>query len=182
MKRLCLGCAMLFLALVAVIAYLWFAGPQANRWAYRFHANYLYYTRQSSDKNVLSPPNDFTGVWKVWYEDGRRNECQYVDGKRHGKLCNWDANGQLLRETFWREYDYRERHWIDGKEVSDGVFRRAEPWYGSFWIRERNPDTTDGAMDYYLDGQKVTAEAYGKWVKETGGISELLKRHPEIKR
>ena len=174
-------CSIILSLFVAIVLSLWIAGPQSNKWSYRLYANYRYYAKYGYDDSVPVPQN-FTGIWKVWKKNGTRSECQFVDGDCHGKIRNWDKNDKLWRETFWDETDYRERHWIDGKEVSDGVFRRAEPWYGSFWIRERNPDTTHGAIDYFLDGQKVTAEAYGKWVKDTGGIPELLKQHPEIKR
>ena len=182
MKRLCLGCAMLFLALVAVIAYLWFAGPQANRWSYRLYANYFYYTRQSDYRDEFDPPNDFNGVWKEWYGNGMRRECECVNGKRDGKMRIWDENGQLCLETFGRESIFRERRWMDGHEIADGVYRHEVPWYGRFWKHGSYAIVIDGELSCFLNGRQVTAEAYDKWVKETGGIPELLKRHPEIKR
>ena len=173
-----------FLCLALVISgigiYLWLQWPP-GRYACWLRGNILYYFWHYDHKIVL-PPYHYTGIWTFWDEDGFQSEYNYVNGEKKGKVSKWNKDGKLCRETFIDEANSRERKWFDGNEAFDGIYYNSQPWYGSFCDSDVGSIPLAKDIHYYIDYKMVSADEYRRWELETGGIPEILRIHPEIKR
>jgi hypothetical protein len=124
-------------ALAACVLLLFFGNPQWCRVIYMFQA---YVLRRGSARVwggpgderdptgvvLLVPPDDYTGVWRVWDSSGRkRGEYPLRDGKDHGVGRGWYANGQLKYE-YWRRTGSGTLQRVEW--YPDGRLRRVERW------------------------------------------------------
>jgi hypothetical protein len=124
-------------ALAACALLLFFGNPQWCRVIYMFQAYVLGRGQErvwggpGDDADLvglvfLLPPDDYTGVWRVWDRSGRkRGEYPLRDGKDHGVGREWYANGQLKFED-WRRTGSATLQRVEW--YPDGRLRSAERW------------------------------------------------------
>ena len=67
-------------------------------------------------------PNDYTGVWRDWYDDGtKRFEGEYLKGRHIGKHSRWYLGGQLCEEKKYDDegelHGLQLRHYLNGQLV-----------------------------------------------------------------
>jgi len=87
-------------------------------------------------------PADYTGVWRDWHEDGRRNlEESLVGGVRHGKHTVFGASDRKEEEGEYREgARVGKWSWWDagGQVVAEGLYNDGMEWEGTFKIKDPN--------------------------------------------
>jgi antitoxin component YwqK of YwqJK toxin-antitoxin module len=127
------------------------------------------------------------GVERRWFSSGQLQlESPYKDGVRHGtfkqwgrdkKLLGsydmkggtgvrklWHENGRLAEATQYkdgREDGYFKRLYADGKPNQVLRFKEGKA-HGVSWIWGRDGRLAEGSPLFYLDGKRVSKEAYEK--------------------
>ena len=94
--------------------------------------------------NIPEVPVDFTGVWRIWYEDGTlQAEEEYIAGNPSGSLKTWDPKGNLIS------------HCVRGKRGTTGSYLL-------------------GGLKYFIDGKCVDEEEYARYIDEHPSFPPLI--------
>ena len=105
---LCAGA--LALCGAAVLALLWLADPQWNRWIYVFQA----YVKPGHPAAEIYPPPGYSGTWVTWYRNGRkRSQTPYAYGVLHGRQMDWYDDGSIFSVSDYKRgrREGKYEHW-----------------------------------------------------------------------
>jgi len=113
------------------------------------------------DDKILEHPNNFTGIWFVWHENGvKRSEVNYLRGQPNGSLRTWHNNGELAAETYFNsKVNERLLKWFyrGGIKHMEIVFYNKNMQFATDW----NEDGSLNKKEYYDDkGVFIKRELY----------------------
>lgn len=123
-----------------------FGSPQLSKHHYLFQ---LYLKRNLVQSISLSRPMDYTGTWRTWRLGSGfiATECEYLRGKKQGRLRMWYDNGNLRREEHYdqgRQNGWQYSYDIEGSQIQvyyyvNGRLMKHGPTIDSaekpFWLR-----------------------------------------------
>ena len=97
-------------------------------------------------------PENYTGIWRDWYENGQiASEVYYSNGKPHGKCITWYENGVVKTKVF---------------AISKGV-EKLVFYYGN-GIKEREIHCKNGKKDGITRWWGTDGTLYGECIYEDG--------------
>jgi len=102
---------------LGTLAVLRFGNPQWHRWIYVFQCYYwpghklemtigdnLY--SSPVFYNFISPPENYTGKWKLWYKNGGLKESvNFNNGKLNGPSVYYFSSGRIRAKINWQNGD-----------------------------------------------------------------------------
>tara|TARA_B100001250_G_scaffold192003_1_gene165041 strand:+ start:608 stop:1873 length:1266 start_codon:yes stop_codon:yes gene_type:complete len=107
--------------------------------------------------------------WSDWYKNGlKKEEINFVDGKKYGLNINWDYSGEI---------NY-EKYFYDNKKDSLWTF-----YYKGIKQREEHykNDILKSKKRFYLDGEMMSNGTYLKNKKNSGSFIEFRSRIENLK-
>lgn len=85
---------------------------------------------------VIGPPAEYTGLWRLWYENGvLASEGMYLEGKRHGYSSWWNDDGTHFATV----------HFVNGGS-GEAVGKRRENQRNVPLLVRRAVDSCKGSM------------------------------------
>lgn len=142
---------------LAVAFLLEYGSPQSCKWIYMHQVYGWPFSSSDSESREYGPPENYTGNWVIWSENGRRViESNYINGRAVGIDRTFNDEGEVLK---WTSYAPNSGA-LTLNYSSNGTFKRI-----TFEDGNRHEDTyfinEDGSIDtkeIFVGSKNVTYE------------------------